>query len=500
MNSRRFASLCLFSLLLCSLCCSRSNSKEPEPGTSPASSPEKRKIDPQEMAELLTPVEDPLRQYAAGSTESDARTGEDWSRFLGPRQNGISGETGLLDQWPTEGPPVVWDLETGTGYSAPSIRGNFLVLHHRIKNDEVVDCFAADTGKPVWKYAYPSRFRDPYGYNNGPRCAPILTETRCFTFGAEGKLLCLDLQTGEKVWMIDTAKKWDIPDAFFGVGSTPVLLGKVLFVMVGGNPHAGVVAFHAETGEVLWESIAKADLKAPDDSYDLDDKIASYSTMTLAPIHGRLQLLAFLRDGLIALDPASGEENFKYFFRSKSFESVNAASPLVIDDEILLSAAYRTGQVLLRVKESGKDFDVIWKNRNLETHWSTPVPLDGHVVGFSGRHENEAMFRCIDLKDGLAVWETDGLPRTDGKPEFGSAEDYYGRGSAILADGKLIVLAERGVLALVAADTEKFSEISRVKYPKMTYPSWAAPILSRGRLYLRCEGYLICLDVRKPVG
>jgi outer membrane protein assembly factor BamB len=194
----------------------------------------------------------------------------------------------------------------------------------------------------------------------------------------------------------------------------------------------------------------------------------------------------------------TGEENFNYFFRSRSFESVNAATPLVIQDQILLSAAYRTGVALLRVKESGKDFDVIWKNRNLETHWSTPVPLEGHVVGFSGRHENEAMFRCIDLKRGEIAWETDGLPKTDGKPASATADAFYGRGSAILADGKLIVLGERGVLALVAADPRTFTEISRVKFPKMVYPSWAAPILSRGRLYLRCEGYLTCLDLKKP--
>jgi len=457
----------------------------------------KSSLTSEQIRQLLESNEDPLRQYAVDGSPENSRVGEDWAKFLGPRRNGVSGETGLLDSWPEEGPPVVWEMETGTGYSAPSVRGNSLVLHHRIKNEEVVECFAADSGKPLWKTGYPSHFRDPYGYNNGPRCSPVLSETHCYTYGAEGKLLCVDLKTGKQVWMVETAKKWQIPEAFFGVGSTPLLVGKVLLVMIGGTPNGGIVAFHAETGEVLWEAVTKESLKAPDGSPNLDEKIASYSTMMIAPIHGRELLLAFLRDGLVALDPVTGEEQFQYFFRSRSFESVNAATPLVIDNEILLSAAYRTGAVLLRVKESGKDFDVIWKNRNLETHWSTSVPLDGHVVGFSGRHENEAMFRCIDIKNGEIVWETDGLPRVEGKPAFGQIQDYYGRGSAILAEGKLIVLGEQGVLALVEADPQKFREISRVKFPKMVYPSWAAPILSRGRLYLRCEGYLMCLDLKK---
>ena len=126
--------------------------------------------------------------------------GEDWPQFLGPRGNNISAETGLLDQWPTNGLPVVWQKNIGSGYSAPSIRGKLLVLHHRIANEEVVEAFLATNGKPVWRHAYPSRFVDPFGYNNGPRCTPLLTESRCYTYGAEGKLACLELKSGRLLW------------------------------------------------------------------------------------------------------------------------------------------------------------------------------------------------------------------------------------------------------------------------------------------------------------
>lgn len=493
-------SLLVVSILLSNSCARSetegSNAEPPIETANKKKSAGKKTFTPEQIQELLKQAEDPFAQSPAGSTPETQRTGEEWAQFLGPRQNGVSGETGLLTSWPEKGPPVLWEMETGTGYSSPSVRGNSLILHHRVNNEEVVECFTADTGKRVWKFGYPSRFRDPYGYNNGPRCAPILTKTRCYTFGAEGKLLCLDVEKGEKIWMVDTAGEWEIPEAFFGVGSTPILVGQVLFVMVGGNPQAGVVAFHAETGEVLWHSVTKQSLKPTDNTYDLDDKIASYSSLVLAQIHGRSHLLAFLRDGLVSLDPVTGRENFTYFFRSRTYESVNAASPLVEDDSILLSAAYRTGAAFLRVKPNGTEFDVIWKNRNLETHWSTPLPLKGHALGFSGRHENEGMLRCIKLEDGEVIWETDGLPKSDSAKLAADSEAYFGRGSAILADGKIIVLGERGVLALVAADTGKFQEISRIKYPRMVYPSWAAPVLSRQRLYLRCEGYLMCLDLR----
>jgi outer membrane protein assembly factor BamB len=125
---------------------------------------------------------------------------DDWPRFLGPNGDGTSKETGLADAWPTNGPPQLWSKAVGTGYSAPSILGQRLVLHHRQSDQEIVECFDAASGKSIWRQATPSAFIDPYGYNNGPRATPLLTTNRCFTFGAEGGLRCLDLETGREIW------------------------------------------------------------------------------------------------------------------------------------------------------------------------------------------------------------------------------------------------------------------------------------------------------------
>src|SRR5882724_9993450 len=182
--------------------------------------------------------------------------GEDWPRFLGPNGNGISRETGLLDRWTTNGPPLLWDKSIGTGYGAPSVRGAILVVHHRLGDEEIVECVDAASGKPRWRYAYPSHFVDPYGYNNGPRSTPLLTSNRCYTLGAEGKLLCLDLD-GRVVWQRDTGVDWNVPPAFFGVGSTPLLEGNLLLVMVGGQTNSGMVALEAQTGKTVWESVGQ---------------------------------------------------------------------------------------------------------------------------------------------------------------------------------------------------------------------------------------------------
>ena len=181
----------------------------------------------------------------------------DWQQLLGPRADGTSSETGLLSAWPSGGPKVIWKKQIGTGYSAPSIRDGRLVLFHRIGNEQIVEALDAKTSKPVWRHASPTRYRDPFGYNNGPRCTPLLTEKHCYTFGAEGVLLCLDVKTGKPVWQRKTAEEFQVPEAFFGVGASPVIEGNLLIVMVGGQPNSTMVAFDKDTGKVAWQSAGR---------------------------------------------------------------------------------------------------------------------------------------------------------------------------------------------------------------------------------------------------
>jgi outer membrane protein assembly factor BamB len=432
------------------------------------------------------------------------RPGEDWPRFLGPNDNGISTETGLLDRFQSNSPALLWEKTIGTGYSAPSVRGNSLVLHHRIKNEEIVECFEADTGKPAWRHAYPSRFEDPYGYNNGPRCTPLLTSNRCYTFGAEGKLVCLELATGKLLWQRDTAVDWTVPAAFFGVGSTPILEENKLIVMVGGQTNSGMVAFDPESGKTLWESVGAQNWEGqpmigwPGErkvSWQPWEKQASYATPVAGTIHGQRHVLCVMRQGLVSLNPTNGQVNFSFWFRSRANDSVNAMNPVVLDDLILISAAYyKVGSVLLRVKPSGKEVEEVWRNTVLEIHWTTPILHNGFVYAFSGRNEPDASFRCVELKTGKLMWE-----RNESWPPHSTlTPPVYGRGSAIMADGKLIVLGEGGLLGLFKVNPNKPEEISKFQIPQLHYPCWAAPVLSRKKVYLRSEDRLLCFNFAKP--
>jgi outer membrane protein assembly factor BamB len=403
------------------------------------------------------------------------------------------------------------------------VRDEPVVLHHRVGPEEIVEAFAAGTGRPVWRHAYPSRFIDPYGYNNGPRCSPLLTSNRCYTFGAEGKLVCLELATGKLVWQRDTAKEWTVPEAFFGVGSSPLLEGDRLIVMVGGQPNSGVVALDAATGRTLWENVGRTNWNGvitlgwrAENPYQWsgEEKQASYATPVAATIHGKRHVLCLMRQGLVSLNPANGEIYFSRWFQSFANDSVNAMCPVVQEDLVLISAAYyRSGAVLLRVNRDGRGFEEVWRipkhpmerdpvSREwapavLEIHWNTPVLHEGYLYAFSGRNEPDATFRCVEFKTGKLMWSRDERWPGHPPPNSKAQPPVYGRGSAILADGKLIVLGEGGKLGLFATNPKGPEELCSFQVPQLHFPCWAAPVLSRKRLYLRSEDRLVCHDLRR---
>lgn len=435
--------------------------------------------------------------------------GADWPQFLGPNGDGTSPESGLLEAFPAGGPPVVWEKKLGTGYAAPSVLGGKLVVYHRVGNEEIAEALDAATGKPLWRQTNPTTYVDPYGYNNGPRCAPLLTTNRCFTFGAQGVLSCVDLADGKLVWRRDTAKEFTVPEAFFGVGSTPLLEDGKLIVMLGAQTNSGVVAFDAATGKTLWESVGeKSWTGQPMHGWPGErtvawrpwDKQASYASPVAATIHGRRVIFCFMRQGLVALDPVDGKVFDSFWFRAQVEESVNAINPVVSGNRVLISAAYyRVGSVLIELSPEMK-FAEVWRSPtargqepNLELHWTTPILHDGHLFAFSGRNEPDASFRCVEFATGRVKWERDEAWRKGLTPP-----NKFGRGSAILADGKLIALGEAGLLGLFKPNTGQLEEISRWQVPGLHYPCWAAPVLADKRVYLRSEDRLVCLDFARP--
>ena len=264
----------------------------------------------------------------------------DWPQFLGPGRNGIYAGPPLADSWPANGPRVVWKRQVGAGFAGPAVTGTRVILFHRVGNDEVVEALNAQTGADVWRYAYRTTYRDDFGFDEGPRAVPVVVNGRVYTFGAQGVLSAIDVNTGKLIWTVDTAKRFEVPKGFFGQAGSPLVDEGRVIANIGGTDgvkNAGIVAFNADTGAVLWTAT---------------DHDASYSSPVSGTFGGRKVALFFTRQALVGLDPANGRVQFQRMWRSRSQNSVNAASPVVVDDMIFVSATYETGATVLRVSGS----------------------------------------------------------------------------------------------------------------------------------------------------
>lgn len=421
---------------------------------------------------------------AAAGAESlwTRKEGSDWPRFLGPQGTGISPERGIRTEWPKEGLPVVWRKRVDTGYGMPSIRDGRLYQFDRRRDRARLTCLQAETGRELWNFEYATSYEDRYGYNNGPRCAPLLDDGRVFLYGPEGMLHALEAKTGKPLWNVDTQARYGVVQNFFGVGSCPVVFEDKLLVQVGGSPPrsdelsfdeirgngSGVVAFDKATGV---------------EKYRVSSELASYATPIVVEHLGRPWCFVFARGGLLAFDPRTGKEDFRFPWRARILESVNAANPVFGDGKVLVSECYGPGSVLVKVGPTGPE--TVWqdderkRDKTLKSHWCTPILLGDLLFGCSGRHSQEAELRCIDFATGRVLW----------------AEPGWGRCSLTAVDGHLLCWSETGELRLLEAGKERCKVLAQMDFPRVGQDNWAAPILAHGLLYLRAGDELVCLEL-----
>jgi outer membrane protein assembly factor BamB len=392
-----------------------------------------------------------------------------WPQFLGPSRNGVySGP--LATSWPAGGPRKVWEKRVGQGFAGPVVADNRLILFHRVANEEVVDAFDARTGDPRWHFAYPTTYRDDFGFDEGPRAVPVVAGNRVYTFGAQGQLHALDLATGKQIWNVDTMQRFRVRKGFFGAAGSPLVEDGRVIANVGGvdgDKPAGIVAFAADTGAVLWTAT---------------NHEASYSSPVSATFGGKRVAVFFTRQGLVGLDPAMGAVLFQRMWRSRTSASVNAATPLVIGDIIFISATYETGAAALKLQ--GNDLKELWSSDEaLSNHYATSVHYNGYLFGYHGRQEFNPSFRAIELNTGAVKWSV----------------DRFRAGTVTLAGDKLLILRETGELILAPASPQAFRPLAQAQILPAT--ARATPALADGLLYARNEDtrgndVLICVDLR----
>ena len=401
---------------------------------------------------------------------SSYTSAQDWPQFFGPNRNGNYDGPALAEDWTGNGPRVLWTRAVGAGLSGPVVARGRVVLHHRIANEEVVEAFDAESGESLWRYAYPTTYRDDFGFDEGPRAVPVIADGIVYTFGAEGVLHAVRLETGEGLWRVDTMQRFNVPKNFFGAGGSPLVEGGRVIANIGGRTDggeaAGIVAFDTETGDVLWSAV--------------EDE-ASYSSAVGATLNGRRYAVFLTRTGLVGIDPANGEPQFQLRWRSRSASSVNAASPIVSDDLIFISAEYGPGAAV--IKWDGERLTPLWSSNDvLSTHYATSVYRDGYLYGYHGRQEFGPSLRAVEFRTGRVAWSI----------------DQFRAGGIILAGERLLILREGGELVLAEASPDAFRPIARAQILPPTVRAYAA--LSDGILYVRNSdrpnATLVALDLR----
>jgi outer membrane protein assembly factor BamB len=391
---------------------------------------------------------------------------DDWPQWLGPHRNALSTET--VSSW-SEPPVALWRQPVGEGHSAPVVVGNIVILHTKVKDrdEEAITAFDFKTGRIVWTTSYR---RTPFTsiFGNGPRATPTVVDGRVFAFGVTGILSCIDLATGKLLWQIDTLKKYQAPNLFFGVSCSPLVEGNKVLVNVGGRD-ASIVAFATLDGKPLW--------------HNLDDG-ASYSSPIALGNGAARQIIFLTKQGLVSVEPQSGKVFWKYPLLDWLSES--SSTPVRAGD-FLLASSITFGMVGFRLQDPGKPpaAKEVWKNPDLTCYFSTPVPIGAdHVFAVTGTKPPssfvQANLRCIEAGTGKVLWE---------KPKVGQ----YHASLVRTANDKVLMLEDSGSLVLLEADPKQYHELSRAK---ICGDTWAHPALSQSRLLVRDRHELICLQLK----
>ena len=384
----------------------------------------------------------------------------DWPQWRGPNRDGISKETGLLKTWPAAGPTVVWRVQLGEGFSSIALANGYAYTMFSKGNDEHLVCFDANTGTEKWQFRTDDKYRNSWG--NGPRVTPTVVGDYVYTVSANAKLYARDAKTGTKLWQHDLPKEFggSIPD--LGYSNSPLVAGDLLLVAGCGGQDQAILAFTRKDGRLIWSSY---------------NDHPGYSSPILISVQSVQQAVFFMGSSIVAVSPVDGKVLWNYSWRSSDYE--NTATPVFIpNDKLFFSSPHprAEGTAVLQVTASNGRVNAapIWKNNVMQLHFASAVLRENFLYG-----TDRYILKCIDARTGEQKWQQRG----------------FGEGSLIMVDGHLLVLGTSGNLALVEAAPEAYKEKASAQILKGR--CFTPPAFSQGRLYLRNENEIVCLDLSK---
>ncbi len=392
-----------------------------------------------------------------------ARAG-DWPQFLGPNRNGVATETGLIDEFPSTGPKVVWRMPGGVGMSGLAIVGDTVCTLVQKEGQQFVVALNTANGKTRWQTAIASAYENSMG--DGPRATPCIADGQVFVYTGEGMLAALDLKSGEVLWQHHPVQDLGGQPAEYGMACSPLVAGAQVVVIVGA-PQATVAAYDRKSGKLAWKSG--------------QEDTAGYSSPALFPLNGKPQLVVYNGKAATGIEPQGGKLLWRFPYETDY--DCNIATPLAVDQGVLISSGENHGSTLLKISPAGQVTEQ-WTSQGtasvLRNEWQTSILIDGYLYGFdnSGSAGPITNFTCVQAATGKQQW----------------LQRRFGKGNLIAADGKLWLTTMAGELVLIQPSPEKFQEVSRAQVMQTTRQ---APAIANGHLYVRDGADVICFDLRK---
>ena len=372
----------------------------------------------------------------------------DWPFFRGPDRNGIIAEAvnpGAI----ASGATPLWKGKVGIGFSAIIVADGRIYTMGNEDATDTVWCLDANTGAEVWKHSYPEPLT-PNLYEGGPNAAATVHAGQVFTLSKTGKAFCFDAAKGSIVWKVDLAALTGAGKPEWGYGGAPLVQGDVVIYNVGSVG----TALNRKSGALVWKSgTAKAGYSTP------------------LPFEQNGERLALLMTGksAAAVRLATGEVAWSYPWET-SYD-VNAADPIVQGDKVFVSSGYNHGAAVIKI--AGKQASLVWENKNLRNQFSSSVLWKGFLYGV-----DENQLRCVDFATGEVKW----------------TDKATGKGTLLIADGKIVALSEKGELIIADASPEGFKPQARAQI--LGGKCWTMPSIANGKLYARnAKGDLVCLNV-----
>lgn len=392
----------------------------------------------------------------------------DWPQFRGLHRDGKSAETGLLREWPADGPPLLWEVDgLGEGYASAAIAGGTVYTTGMIGNDGFVFAFDLN-GRPKWKTCYGAEWTKSYP---AARCTPTVEDDRLYITSGQGAICCLDTASGNLRWSLDAAAKYQAKFPRWGMSENVLIDGDHVICTPGGEI-ASMIALDKMTGQIVWEC------------KELTQQSCYCNPIAFTRGSHRIAV-TMLADSVVGVDSSTGKLLWRDDFDDYHIDRnrlVNANTPVYHDGRIYTTSGYSNGGAMLQLSTDGTSVRRIWTDAVLDAHHGGIVLVDGYLYGSNWTSNSRGNWACLRWHDGNVMYDS----KWNGN-----------KGALIYAEGLLYCWDERtGELALVKATPDEFKVTSSFTVNKGKGPFWAHPSLADGRLYLRHGEYLMVYDIK----